>query len=70
RGVIRAGMGSVAGLFVAQMQDWLELGDEARINAPGIPEGNWTWRMRPGAATNKLAEEILGMTRLYGRTAK
>ena len=70
RGVIRAGMGSVAGLFVAQMQDWLELGDEARINAPGIPEGNWTWRMRPGAATNKLAEEILGMTRLYGRTTK
>jgi len=70
RGVIRGGMSSVAGLFVAQMQDWLGLGDEARINAPGIPEGNWTWRMRPGAATEELAEEILSITRLYGRTTK
>ena len=70
RGVIRAGMSSVAGLFVAQMQDWLGLGDEARINAPGIPSGNWTWRMRPGAATEELAEEILSTTRLYGRTTK
>ena len=69
-GVIRAGMSSVAGLFVAQMQDWLGLGDEARINAPGIPSGNWTWRMRPGAATKELAEEILSITRLYGRTTK
>ena len=70
RGVIRGGMSSVAGLFVAQMQDWLGLGDEARINAPGIPTGNWTWRMRPGAATEELAEEILSITRLYGRTTK
>ena len=70
RGVIRAGMSSVAGLFVAQMQDWLGLGDEARINTPGIPSGNWTWRMRPGAATEELAEEILKMTRLYGRTTQ
>jgi len=69
RGVIRGGMSSVADLFVAQMQDWLELGDEARINAPGIPTGNWTWRMRPGALTDELAEEILRITRLYGRTA-
>ncbi len=70
RGVIRGGMSSVARLFVAQMQDWLELGDEARINAPGIPAGNWTWRMRPGALTNELAEEILRITRRYGRTAQ
>ena len=69
RGVLRGGMSSVARLFVAQMQDWLELGDEARINAPGVPMGNWIWRMRPGAATEELAEEILKMTRLYGRTA-
>ena len=70
RGVIRGGMSSVAELFVAQMQDWLGLGDEARINTPGLPDGNWTWRMLPGAATEELAEEILNMTRLYGRTAK
>ena len=70
RGVIRGGMSSVAELFVAQMQDWLGLGDEARINTPGLPDGNWTWRMLPGAATEELAKEILNITRLYGRTAK
>lgn len=70
RGVIRGGMSSVAGLFIAQMQDWLELGDETRINSPGVPTGNWTWRMKPGAATEELAEEISNMTRLYGRTAQ
>ena len=69
RGVIRGGMSSVAGLFIAQMQDWLELGDEARINSPGIPDGNWTWRMKPGAATGTLAKEIAEMTALYGRSA-
>lgn len=67
RGIIRGGMGSVANLFVAQMQDWLELGAEARMNLPGIvqPE-NWSWRLTklPG---DKLAKEILTMTRRYSR---
>jgi 4-alpha-glucanotransferase len=70
RGVIRGGMSSVAGLFVAQMQDWLELGNEARINCPGLPTGNWTWRMKAGAASKELAEDIYNMTRLYGRLAQ
>ena len=68
RGVIRTGMGSVADLFIVQMQDWLGLDDKARINSPGIPAGNWTWRMKPGAASEALAEEILNMTKLYGRS--
>ncbi len=67
RGVIRGGMGSVADLFVAQMQDWLELGKEGRVNVPGIPQGNWTWRMQPGAASRALAKEIAALTKRYGR---
>ncbi|MBQ3072430.1 MAG: 4-alpha-glucanotransferase [Oscillospiraceae bacterium] len=66
-GVLRGGMGSAATLFVAQMQDWLGLGGEARMNTPGKPDGNWQWRMLPGAATKRLAKEILEMTKLYGR---
>ena len=66
-GMLRGGMGSVAELFVAQMQDWLKLGAEARMNTPGIPDGNWQWRMLPGQATKKLAKEIRNMTALYGR---
>ena len=66
-GVIRGGMSSVADLFVCQMQDWLELGAEARINTPGIPEGNWTWRMEPGVLTKKLSRRIRTVTKRYGR---
>ena len=67
-GVIRGGMSSVADLFVAQMQDWLELGASARMNEPGIlGNGNWCWRMLPDALSDELAEKIARMTVLYGR---
>ena len=67
RGLIRGGMGSVAKLFVAQMQDYLELGKYNRMNTPGTAKGNWEWRMLPGEASKKLAKQIGEMTRLYGR---
>ena len=67
RGMIRGGMESVADLFIAQMQDYLELGAEARINTPGAASGNWTWRMLPGKADKKLAKEIYAMTEIFGR---
>lgn len=65
--LLRAGQGSAAELFVAQMQDYLGLGSESRINVPGVAEGNWLWRMLPGQATAELAEEIRVMTSIYGR---
>jgi len=65
--LLRAGQGSVAELFVAQMQDYLGLGSESRINVPGVAEGNWRWRLLPGQVTAELAEEIHAMTSLYGR---
>lgn len=67
RGIIRGGMSSTADLFIAQMQDYLELGKEARINTPGVLGGNWQWRMEKDALTEKLAEEIHEITRIYGR---
>ena len=66
-GVIRGGMSSVARLFVAQMQDYLCPTEGSRINTPGIPHGNWRWRMKPGAADAALAKRIRAMTRMYGR---
>ena len=68
RGIMRAGMSSVADLFVAQMQDYLELGEESRINVPGTLGGNWVWRMKPGAITEELTKRIARMTKLYGRS--
>lgn len=66
-GILRGGSSSVADLFIAQMQDYLELGEEARMNTPGTLEGNWKWRMLPGAVTEELTERIAKMTELYGR---
>lgn len=65
--IIRTGMRSVADLFVAQMQDYLELGEGHRINSPGAPYGNWQWRLVPEETTNALAEQIATLTKLYSR---
>jgi 4-alpha-glucanotransferase len=66
-GIIRGGMGSVAKLFVAQMQDYLNLGKGHRMNLPGTAVGNWQWRMMPGEASEELAARIHEMLRMYGR---
>ena len=66
-GMIRGGMSSVADLFITQMQDFLELGAESRMNTPGLAAGNWQWRMTEGQATAELAETIHEYCRIYGR---
>jgi 4-alpha-glucanotransferase len=66
--ILRAGLGSVSELFVAQMQDWLGLGAAARTNTPGTLGGNWQWRLRPGELTDGLAKQIAALTALYGRS--
>ena len=61
--IIEAGMQSNAQLFIMQMQDYLRLGKEARMNEPGrLLPSNWRWRMLPGAANDALAAKIAGLT--------
>lgn len=68
-GILRGGLGSVAQLFFAQMQDYLCLGSDCRMNTPGtLGGGNWRWRMLPGEFDDALVEQIAAMTRIYGRT--
>ena len=66
-GMVRQGMASVAVLFFAQMQDYLGLGPEARVNTPGKVDGNWRWRLQEGQLTCELSQRIAGITQLYGR---
>ena len=67
-GMIRGGMSSVADLFVAQMQDYLELGAEGRMNFPGtLTNKNWTWRAQNDMITNTLADRIRELTRMFER---
>lgn len=66
--VIRAGMASVSDTFIVQMQDWLELGEESRMNQPGTLGGrNWRWRCGEDALSDDLAARIGDLTALYRR---
>ena len=65
---IKLAMASVSDLCIIPMQDYLGLGNEARINHPStLGGGNWEWRMKSGVFTKKLAGEISNITKLYAR---
>lgn len=64
---IRAAMASVAKLAVIPMQDYLGLGEEARINKPSTLGGNWEWRLLEGEVSQKLIKKMRKMAVLYGR---
>ncbi len=66
-GAIRTAMASVSRLCVVPMQDYLDLGGEARMNFPGtLSSDNWTWRAKP-FITDERTQKIARLTRLYGR---
>lgn len=66
--ILRAGMRSVADTFIAQLQDYLELGAEGRMNEPGtFLNGNWTWRVDEALLTPALAKKLSRLTKLYER---
>ena len=58
---------SVADTAIIPMQDYLNLGDEARINTPSTLGGNWVWRMRDDACTAELAKKMCVLAKTYGR---
>jgi 4-alpha-glucanotransferase len=65
--LIRAVWGSVAMFALAPMQDLLSLGNEARMNYPGDPSGNWTWRVREEALEVMLRRRLRELNYLYYR---
>lgn len=67
---IRALFMSVSETVIIPIQDWLELGSEARMNVPSTSDGNWVWRLSKEMLTSQLSERIADMTRLYNRTYK
>ena len=54
--VIRKIYESPAVLAMLQIQDVLMLGEDARMNVPGVPEGNWKWKM-PGKTVEEAFSE-------------
>lgn len=67
-GVIRTALSSVSDLCIIQLQDCLELGEEARMNFPGTrTDRNWTWRARADHLRDDLAKKLYHLVRRYGR---
>jgi 4-alpha-glucanotransferase len=65
--LIRAVWSSTAVFSVAPMQDFLNLGGEARMNFPSRLGGNWEWRMRDGDLNDALLAKIRELNYLYSR---
>jgi 4-alpha-glucanotransferase len=65
--LIRTAWSSVADYALAPLQDLLDLGSEARMNLPGRPSGNWSWRYTQSQLTQIILERLGDMTELYGR---
>ncbi len=68
--LLRACMASVADTCIVPAQDLLQLGGGARMNFPGRPAGNWSWRAAPGSLDAPLAGRLRALTGLYGRETK
>jgi len=65
--MIRALYVSVAHLAIVPLQDVLGLGPEARMNRPGLAEGNWEWRFARRDLTRPLAARLRQMVLDYDR---
>ncbi len=64
---IKTAFACVGDMVIIQMQDYLELGSQARMNIPSTLGGNWEWRAERKAFTKTLAKKIAEITRTYGR---
>jgi 4-alpha-glucanotransferase len=54
---------SRAAVAILQAQDVLGLGDEARMNMPGVEGGpNWRWQLQPGQLTREHAKRLRRLT--------
>lgn len=64
---IRTCLGTIATYAIFPLQDALGIGNEGRMNCPGVAMDNWSWRYKKETLTDELAEKLLELSHLYGR---
>lgn len=64
---IRFAMGSIAKFAIFPIQDLLQLGNESRMNTPGAPAGNWSFRYESSQLENWRRDFLIRYTRTYNR---
>jgi len=68
--LIKTAWSSRAVYAIAPLQDLLNLDNTARMNYPGNPQGNWSWRFCDGDLNSKLRGKLTEVNYLYGRSTK
>ena len=69
-GMMRSAWASVGDTAIMQMQDFLGLGHEGRINTPSTLGDNWVWRCSKEDIDDELAAKIREEMVIYERLAK
>ena len=64
---LRTCLGSIAAYAIIPMQDILGIGEEGRMNTPGVGTDNWAWRYTQHSLSDGLAAGLKKITRIYGR---
>lgn len=67
---IKVALASVSDTAIIPIQDYLNLGSEARINIPSTIGENWKWRILKSQMNDELWNEIKELTELYDRNPK
>ena len=65
--IIRAAWSSTSMLAIAQIQDFLDVGEEGRMNTPSTLGRNWQYRTQSSDFTENLSKRIYRMNELYNR---
>jgi 4-alpha-glucanotransferase len=66
--LVELALSSRASLAIVPVQDVLGLGEEGRMNRPGvIGGGNWKWRLEPGELTDEHAAWLRAAAEASGR---
>ncbi len=60
-------MRSNSRMCIVPMQDYMGLDNRCRMNQPSTLGKNWKWRLVKGELSEELQEEILAVTKRYGR---
>ncbi len=66
-GFVEGALASHSRLSIIPAQDLLGLGADHRMNVPGTVEGNWRFRLEPGALTPELAGRLLALAQRHRR---
>lgn len=69
RALCRVALMSRARTAVLPIQDLLGLGRDARMNRPGMADGNWSFRLRTDELGDREVERLRELASTYGRLA-